>query len=140
MANTQTTPQNAHEDALSTPLTISRRRVCNVTLAMNGAPEARSGVSPPRLYVKSSAMARQIPFHSNFYDDEATRAMSEAFVMAWRILEAHETNLRDERAAKILKRNIADAILELAESGLDRDMMAHGAVDRIIAGKRFRAE
>jgi hypothetical protein len=83
-------------------------------------------------------MARHIPSHSNFYDDEATRVMSEAFIMAWRILEASETNPRDERATKILKRNIADAILELAESGLDRDMMANGAVDRIIAGKRFR--
>jgi hypothetical protein len=84
-------------------------------------------------------MARHIHSQPTFYDDEATRVMSEAFIMAWRVLEAYETNLCDERAAAILKRNIADAILELAESGADRDMMASGAVDRIIAGKRFRA-
>ena len=83
-------------------------------------------------------MARQIHSQPSFYDDEATRVMSEAFVMAWRILETYETHLCDERAAMILKRNIAAAILALADSGLDRDMMANGAVDQIIAGKRFR--
>lgn len=83
-------------------------------------------------------MQHQLPL-SGYYDDEATHAMSEAFVMAWRTLEANRAEGHDDRADAILRKKIAAAVLDLAASGADREMMAHGAVDRISAASRFRS-
>ena len=75
---------------------------------------------------------------NGFYDDEATRQMSEAFVMAWQVLEALQANGHDERAETILRTKIAAAILELAAPGVDCEMIALGAIDQINAARRFR--
>jgi hypothetical protein len=72
-----------------------------------------------------------------FFDDEATRVMSAAFLIAWRAMEERQAPA-DERAAAILRMRLAAAILELSAFGFDCDMIASGAVDRISAGSRFR--
>ena len=76
---------------------------------------------------------------SGFFDDQATQAMSEAFAMALEALEAEQGRRCDSRAETILRRRVADAVLELAWSGIDCEMMAHGVIDRICAASRFRA-
>ena len=75
---------------------------------------------------------------SGFYDDRATHAMSEAFVMALTALEAQQADGCDLRAETILRRRIADAVLDLAASGGDCETLALGAIDRICAASRFR--
>jgi hypothetical protein len=85
----------------------------------------------------SSAMAQHKCPDSGFYDDAATQAMSAAFVMALQALAARQAG-RDDRAETILRTRIADAVLDLAAAGVDSEMMAHGAIDRIIAASRFR--
>jgi hypothetical protein len=76
---------------------------------------------------------------SGFYDDAATQAMSNAYVMALHILAAQQANGGDGRADALLRLRIADAVLDLAGNGVDYEMMAHGAIDRITAASRFRA-
>jgi hypothetical protein len=136
-------PQNAHEDAPLSPSENQPTSACNAEhrWRKTGAIEAKARGCVVRRASQATGptMARHSDSQSSFYDDEATRAMSEACVMAWRILEAGQTTICDERAATILRRNIAAAILELAASGIDRETLAHGAVDRIIAARRFRA-
>ncbi len=75
---------------------------------------------------------------SGFYDDAATQAMSAAFVMALQALAAQQSCGRDSRAEALLRTRIADAVLDLAAADIDYEMMAHGAIDRIIAAGRFR--
>ena len=75
---------------------------------------------------------------SGFYDDAATQAMSAAYVMALHTLAAQQANGCDGRAEAILRRRIADAVLDLAGDGIDYETMAHGAIDRISAASRFR--
>ena len=77
--------------------------------------------------------------NAGFYDDAATDAMSAAFVMAMKTLAAQQAQGCDGRAEAILRRRVADAVLDLAGDGVDCETMAHGAVDRIIAASRFRA-
>jgi hypothetical protein len=83
-------------------------------------------------------MAQQKHPSPVFFDDEATRAMSAAFLAAWRAIEAQQAPA-DERAAAILRMRLAAAILEMSAFGFDCDMVASAAVDRISAVSRFRA-
>jgi hypothetical protein len=75
---------------------------------------------------------------SGFFDDQATHAMSEAFLMALRALEAQQADGCDGRAEAILRRRVADAVLDLAALEIDCEMMANGVIDRISASSRFR--
>lgn len=75
---------------------------------------------------------------SGFYDDAATQAMSAAYVMALHTLAAQQANGGDGRAEALLRMRIADAVLDLAAASVDCEMMAYGAIDRIIAASRFR--
>lgn len=83
-------------------------------------------------------MAQHKSPDSGFYDDAATRTMSEAFVMALRTLEAQQANGCDLRAAAILRKRVADAVIDLAADGIDCETLVHGAIDRINAKSRFR--
>jgi hypothetical protein len=75
---------------------------------------------------------------SGFYDDAATRTMSEAFVMALHALEARQAFGCDDRATAILRQRVADAVLDLAADGVDCQTIVNGAIDRINAKSRFR--
>jgi hypothetical protein len=82
-------------------------------------------------------MAHQRQPYPGYFDDEATREMSAAFVRAWRVLEAGQAGGFDERSSAIMRRSVAAAVLELAAFELDCEMMAQGAIDRVRAASRF---
>jgi hypothetical protein len=83
-------------------------------------------------------MAQHKYSDSGFYDDAATHAMSEAFVMALKVLEAQQACGCDHRAGAILRKRVAAAVLDIAAAGVDCETIAHGAIDRICAASRFR--
>jgi hypothetical protein len=69
-----------------------------------------------------------------FFDETETQVMSDAFTMAWHVVDAQRSNPLADDSTASLRREIAAVILEFAHHGvIDSGVMAQAAIDQVRA-------
>lgn len=66
------------------------------------------------------------------FDDDVTRVMGDAFIMACHVVRAGRRDGQITEVSETMQRDIASTVLQVAAFGvLDSGTMAHAAIDRV---------
>ncbi|HLW90678.1 MAG TPA: hypothetical protein VKS78_05170 [Roseiarcus sp.] len=69
-----------------------------------------------------------------YFDEKETRVMSDAFTMAWHVVDAQHSQEASADSTAALQREIAAVIMEFAHYGvIDSGVMAQAAIDQVRA-------
>jgi hypothetical protein len=79
-------------------------------------------------------MSDQTRLSPGFFNERETRVMSDAFTMAWHVVDAQHSPQAAGSGTILLRREIAAVILEFARHGIiDSGIMAQAAIDQVRA-------